>query len=73
VASLSAIGRLGSVVAGAVTGTASGAADDGAIAGSAVPPRTGTSCSTVGADVVPQAVAVSAMSNMLAKTVFMAL
>ena len=73
-ASLSAMGRLGSVAAGAsvlVTGTASGSADEGASAGDVVPPRIGTSCSTVGADVVPHAAAVSAISKRLARTLFM--
>jgi hypothetical protein len=80
VASLSAIGRVGPVVAGAafgVTGVVSptGAAD-GATAGAAVPARTG-SCeappSPAGGYTVPHAAAMSATSKRLAKTLFMAL
>jgi hypothetical protein len=74
VASLSAIGRLGDVVAGgsvSFTGAASGPAEDGAAAGTAVRPSIGTFRSSVGADAVPQAAVVSAITSRLKQTLFM--
>ena len=77
-ASLSAIGRVSTVVVGAtvwLTGPVSlgDAAGDGATSGAAVPLRTfasGAPGSTAGAYVVPQAAAVSATSSRIAEIVF---
>ena len=73
VASLSPIGRVWSVFAGAFSGAASlgDAAGDGATTGTVVP-LSGAPCSTAGAYVVPQAATDSAASNRPVEILFIA-